>query len=72
MKTVGIALLFITLALFLALALNSWTGLSLTASLVTAGVAALLLYLMLDLRPDSDPTDGTITRLTRGNWRRKS
>ncbi len=72
MKTAGIALLFIALALFLALGLGLWTGLGLTASISVAGVAALLFYLMLDLRPESQPGEGTITRLTRGNWRRKS
>lgn len=72
MKTAGTALLFIALALFLALGLNTWIGLGLTASLAVAGVAALLFYLMIDLRPEGEPGDGTITRLTRGNWRRKS
>ncbi len=71
MKSVGLLLIFLLGAAVLAMSLVALTNLSLIFAGSIALVLALVVYLMLDLRPDPNPGDKTIIRLTRGNWHRK-
>jgi len=71
MKRILWLVLFLAGAALLALGISEWTGLWLSRAIPIALVVSLVVYLMLDLRPESNPGDKTIIRLTRGNWRRK-
>ena len=71
MKHLGIILLLISVAILVAIGITKLTGLSLVFSGVISLVACILVYLMLDLRPEAKSTDATIIRLTRGSWHRR-
>ncbi|MDJ0838446.1 MAG: hypothetical protein QNK37_18160 [Acidobacteriota bacterium] len=71
MKRAVVLIFFVAFALLLAVGIAEMTNLSLVPSLGIAGVCALLGYLMMDLRPEADPRDATIVRLTKGSWHRK-
>ena len=71
MRSLGIILIFVAVGLLLAIGIAVTTGLSLKISLIIAGISCLLVYLMLDLRPEANPGDATIIRLTKGSWYRK-
>ncbi len=71
MKRTGILLFFFSLAILLTVVIAQTTGLSLKAAGVISAVACILVYLMLDLRPDQNPGDGTVIRLTKGSWHKK-
>ena len=70
-QRLGRLVLFVAFSILVALAIANFTGLSLKISAVIAAAAGLLVYLMLDSRPEPDPGDQTIIRLTKGSWARK-
>ena len=70
MRKFALLIFVISTAMIGALAVAELTGFSLKTSIIISIVAALLIYLMLDLRPKGAPED-TVVRLTRGNWYRK-
>ena len=71
MKQAGIIIFFLAIGIVLSLAIAQTTGLTLKVSGVIAAIACILVYLMLDLRPETKPNDATIIRLMRGDWSRK-
>jgi len=46
-------------------------GLSFYVSALFSVIGSVLIYLMVDSKPEADPKDATIIRLTRGSWQRK-
>lgn len=70
MRKFALMIFVISTAIIGALVVAELTGFSLRTSSIISVVAALLIYLMLDLRPKGTPED-TVIRLTRGNWYRK-
>jgi len=70
MRKFALMIFVVATAIIGALAVAELTGFSLRTSAIISVVAALLIYLMLDLRPKGAPED-TVIRLTRGNWYRK-
>jgi hypothetical protein len=71
MKRLGIVMLFIAAALMLTAILVQMTSLGPRTAGGISAIAALLVFLMLDLKPEGRPGDATIIRLTRGSWQRK-
>lgn len=72
MKKLGILFLFVSLALLGSVGIAELTGLNIKMASLIGFVAGVLVYLMLDLRPESKPDDATIVRLTRGSWEKKA
>ena len=68
MKRIGILILFLAVGLLIALGISELTDLSIRVSGGISIVASLLIYLMLDLRPEVDPGQATIIRLTKSSW----
>ncbi len=71
MKRVGWTIIILSLVVLLAVGIAEVTGLSLKISSVIAAALGVLVYLMLDPRPEQNPNDATIIRLTKGSWYRK-
>lgn len=71
MKKFGTLLLFISMGLLMAIGITKVVALSLNISLLIAAVVCVLFYLMLDTKPEINPGDATIIRLTRGSWQRR-
>lgn len=70
MRKFALLIFMVAVAILGSLLIAELTGFSLRTSGIISGIAALLIYLMLDLRPKGSPKD-TVIRLTRGNWYRK-
>ena len=70
-KHAGIFIFFLAACVLMTLIIASTTGLSLLISGVIASLACTLVYLMLDTKPDHDPGEATIIRLTKGSWGRE-
>ncbi len=71
MKRMGILILFLSIGIALTLGIAYATGLTLKVAGAISAIACLLVYLMLDLRPDARPGEATIIRLTKGSWHKK-
>ncbi len=71
MKRLILLILFVAIALLMAVGVTTFTELSLKVSLLISVVFSGLVYLMLDIKPESNPADATIIRLTKGSWYRK-
>ena len=70
-KQVGILIFFLSVGVLLTVGIAETTGLALSVAGPIALIACVLLYLMLDLKPEPNPGEETIVRLTRGSWYRK-
>lgn len=70
MKRISILLFLIGAAILLGLGIAKITDFSLILSVAISSVACVLIFLMLDVRPEQSSKD-TIYRLTRGSWYRK-
>lgn len=70
MRKFALFIFIFSIAMLGALLVAELTGFSLRTSGIISAIAAILIYLMLDLRPKSSPKD-TVIRLTRGSWYRK-
>jgi hypothetical protein len=70
MRKFALFVFILSLAMLGAVLVSEMTGFALRTSGIISAVAAVLIYLMLDLRPKDSPDD-TVIRLTRGNWYRK-
>lgn len=71
MKRFGTLLLFVSVGLLLAVAITRLIHLPLEVSLLISGVCVILVYLVADHKPEANPKDETIFRLTKGSWHRK-
>ena len=71
MKRAGILIFFIAVGITIAMAIAQTTGLSLKVAGAIAAIAGLLVYLMLDIKPETNPNDATVIRLIRGDWTKK-
>ncbi len=71
MKKLGIVFLFVSFCILLALGIAQVTGLSLMSAAGISVVACLLIYLMMDLRPDAKAGEATLVRLRKSSWHRK-
>ncbi|CAM2007225.1 hypothetical protein [Acanthopleuribacter pedis] len=70
MKRISILLFLIGAAILLGLGIAKVTDFSLALSVGISSVGCVLIFLMLDVRPEQSSKD-TIYRLTRGSWYRK-
>jgi len=71
MRVAGLYFFFLSFGLLMAVAVAEMFQLSIGVSAVISVLCTILLFLMLDLRPDPKVGEATITRLTRGSWYRK-
>jgi len=70
-KRMGTIFMIVAAGIVLAMGIARSTGLNLGIAGGISAVACILVYLMLDLKPEPNPSDATIVRLTRGSWHRK-
>lgn len=72
MKRLGMILFFVAASILMAVILVQTTSLGPRTAGGISLVAALLGFLILDMKPETNPGDATIIRLTRGSWQKKS
>ncbi len=70
-KRMGILIFIVAIGILLALGIAHSTGLNLGIAGGISAIACILVYLMLDMKPEANPTDATIIRLTKGSWHKK-
>jgi len=72
MRRLALFVVFLAIALLLTIGITELTQLSLFFSAVIAIFCCVLLYLMLDLRPERPANEATLIRLAKGTWSRRS
>ena len=71
MRTLGIFIFFLTGCIVLTTFFSEFTGLTLKVSAPVSAIICILLFLMLDIKPEPHKDENLIDQLTKESWFRK-